>query len=349
MPASRNCLTKRETVNPSDVSQTIAALPKAELHVHLEGSIRPEIAVQLAARHGFTLSKEEVRQRYDYRDFGEFLEAFKWVTSFLRTPQDFALLGADLAQQLIRQNVRYAEITLSVGVMLLRRQNPQANFEALLVAAERFEKEIRLNWIFDAVRQFGPDMAMEVVQWARACKSERIVAFGIGGDELSIATADFQRVYSAAAECGLRRLIHAGEIGRAEKIREAVELLGVDRIGHGIAAIHDPALMDLLASRRIALEVCSASNIRTGALGRQLGRAEATLSDHPLPKLLRHGVPVVLSTDDPSMFHVTLSEEYANAHAMGLNESELRQLVANSFEFAFLAPGDRACLNLGPA
>ena len=154
-------------MNSSDLSLTIARLPKAELHLHLEGSIRPEVAVQLAARHGVTLSEEEVRQRYDYRNFTEFLEAFKWVTSFLRTPEDFALLGADLARQLIGQNVCYAEITLSVGVMLLRKQNPQANFEALLRATEPFERKIRLNWIFDAVRQFGPETAMEVVRWAQ--------------------------------------------------------------------------------------------------------------------------------------------------------------------------------------
>ena len=336
-------------MNPSDLSRTIARLPKAELHLHLEGSIRPDIAVQLAARHGVTLSEEEVRQRYDYRNFTEFLEAFKWVTSFLRTPEDFALLGADLARQLIGENVRYAEITLSVGVMLLRKQNPQANFEALSRATEPYEREIRLSWIFDAVRQFGAEMAMEVVQWTRRCQSPRIVAFGIGGDELSLATREFRRVYRAATDCGLRRLIHAGEIGGPEKIREAVELLEVDRVGHGIAAIHDPALMDLLAARRIALEVCPASNVRTGALAGQLGRPDSTVRDHPLPKLLRHGVPVVLSTDDPSMFHVTLSEEYANAQSMGLTEAELRQLVANSFEFSFLSPTERESLNLRPA
>ena len=335
-------------VKTSDLSQTIAALPKAELHLHLEGCIRAEVAVQLAARHGVALLEEEVRRRYDYGNFLEFLEAFKWVTSFLRTPEDFALLGADVARQLIAQNVRYAEITLSVGVMLLRKQNPQANFEALLQAGEPFEKDLRLNWIFDAVRQFGPDMAMEVVQGAKACRSPRIVAFGIGGDELSIATREFQRVYHAAAECGLHKLIHAGEIGGADKIREAVELLGVERVGHGIAAIHDPALMDLLASRRIALEVCPASNLCTGALARQLNQEAPKIREHPLPQLLRHGIPVVLSTDDPSMFHVTLSEEYANARSMGLTDSELRQLVANSFEFAFLPAGERTRLNPGP-
>ena len=166
---------------------------------------------------------------------------------------------------------------------------------------------------------------------------------------MSLATCEFRRVYRAATDCGLRSLIHAGEIGGPEKIREAVELLEVDRVGHGIAAIHDPALMDLLAARRIALEVCPASNVRTGALAGQLGRPDFTVRDHPLPKLLRHGVPVVLSTDDPSMFHVTLSEEYANAQSMGLTEAELRQLVANSFEFSFLSPTDRERLNLRPA
>ncbi len=336
-------------MKPSDLYPSIATLPKAELHLHLEGSIRPEIAVQLAGRHGVSLSEEEVRRRYDYRNFVEFLEAFKWVTSFLRTPDDFGLLGADLARQLIAQNVRYAEITLSVGVMLLRKQDPQANFEALLEATAPFDQQIRINWIFDAVRQFGSDMAMEVVQWAKNCRSSRIVAFGIGGDELSITTREFRRVYYAATECGLRRLIHAGEIGPVDKIREAVELLDVDRVGHGIAAIHDPALMDLLASRRIALEVCPASNVCTGALARQLNLAATELRDHPLPKLLRHGIPVALSTDDPSMFHVTLSEEYANAQAMGLTERELRQLVANGFEFSFLADSDRSRLNLRPA
>ena len=335
-------------MNSRPLSQQIAALPKAELHLHLEGSIRPQTAVQLAARHGVALSEEDVRRRYAYGNFAEFLEAFKWVTSFLRDPQDFALVGADLAQQLIAQNVRYAEITLSVGVMLLRKQNPQANFEALLQATEAFENNVRLNWIFDAVRQFGPQMAVEVVQWARTCRSPRIVAFGIGGDELSIPTEEFRRVYRAATACGLRRLIHAGEIGGADKVREAVELLEIDRIGHGIAAIHDPALMDLLVARRIPMEVCPTSNLRTGALARQVRQPAATLLDHPLAKLLRHGIPVVLSTDDPSMFHITISREYENAQNIGLTESELRQLVANSFDFAFLPQPDRARLDPRP-
>jgi aminodeoxyfutalosine deaminase len=311
-------------------------MAKAELHLHLEGSIRPAIVVRVAARHGVQLSEEDVRQRYAYGNFTEFIDAFKWVTSFVRDPEDFALLAADLAEQLLAQHVTYAEVTLSVGVMLLRKQNPQANFEAMLAAIERFERKgLHLNWIFDAVRQFGPELAGQVVDWAKRCHSERIVAFGIGGDELQIETREFREVYECATDTGLHRLIHAGEIGGPEKIREAVELLGVERVGHGIAAIHDAALMDVLAARRIVLEICPASNVRTGALAKQLKREEASIREHPLPKLMRHGIPVVLSTDDPSMFHTSLIEEYQHAHAMGLQEAELAQLVENSFSFSF--------------
>jgi aminodeoxyfutalosine deaminase len=311
-------------------------MAKAELHLHLEGSIRPAIVVRVAARHGVQLSEEDVRQRYAFGNFTEFIDAFKWVTSLVRDPEDFALVAADLAEQLLAQRVTYAEVTLSVGVMLLRKQNPQANFEAMLAAIEPFERKgLHLNWIFDAVRQFGPELAGQVVDWAKRCHSERIVAFGIGGDELQIETREFREVYECAADTGLHRLIHAGEIGGPEKIREAVELLGVERVGHGIAAIHDAALMDVLAARRIVLEICPAGNVRTGALAKQLKREEASIREHPLPKLMRHGIPVVLSTDDPSMFHTSLSEEYQHAHAMGLQEAELAQLVENSFSFSF--------------
>jgi aminodeoxyfutalosine deaminase len=336
MQGSRNCPINLATVSHREFPPEIAARPKAELHLHLEGSIRPEIVAALAARHGVAMTGEEVRCRYAYTDFTAFIEAFKWVTSFMREPADFALVAADLAEQLLAQNVIYAEVTLSVGVMLLRKQNPQANFEAMLAAVEPFERKgLRFNWIFDAVRQFGPNLALQVVEWARRCNSPRIVAFGIGGNELSVATREFQSVYMQASLCGLHRLIHAGEIGGPEKIREAVDLLGVERVGHGIAAIHDPRLMDLLAARRIVLEVCPVSNLRTGALGRQLRVAAPSIRHHPLPQFLRHGIPVVLSTDDPTMFQTSLSEEYQHAFEMGLGEEELAQLVANSFEFAF--------------
>jgi adenosine deaminase len=329
-------------MNPSLLSQRVFSLPKAELHLHLEGSIEPATVCALTARHGVKMSEEEVRQRYAYRDFPEFIEAFKWVTSFLREPQDYALIAQSLAENLIAQNVVYGEVTLSVGVMLLRKQQPEANFAALLRATEPFERRgLRINWVFDAARQFGADAAMAVLEAAERCKSRAIVAFGIGGDELSVPTKEFRAVYDRAGELGMHKLIHAGEVGGPEKIRESIELLSVERIGHGIAAINDPTLMDLLAERKIPLEICPESNLKTGALARQLGRAGVKIEDHPLPKLFRRGIPVVLSTDDPAMFHTTLAGEYANAARMGLTEEEFIRIADMGFEYSFRSSGKK--------
>jgi len=322
--------------------ESVASLPKAELHLHLEGSLQPGTVCALAARHGVTVTGEEVRRRYAYQNFSGFLETFKWVTSFLRDPADYALITHDLAEQLLLQRVIYAEVTISIGVMLLRNQRPESNFEAILAAAKPFESRgLRMNWIFDAVRQFGAEAASRVVEAAKQCASKSIVAFGIGGDELSVPTRELRPVYDQAAALGLHRLIHAGEIGGPEKIREGVELLGAERIGHGIAAINDPALMDLLADRRIPLEICPQSNIRTGALALQLRRAGARIEDHPLPALFRHGIPIVLSTDDPAMFHTALLNEYEHAHHLGMTENELLRLAQMSFDFAFERPHSR--------
>jgi aminodeoxyfutalosine deaminase len=324
------------------LSPRITSLPKAELHLHLEGSIQPVTVCALTARHAVSITEAEVGQRYAYRDFPEFIEAFKWVTSFLREPQDYALIARDLAEHLLTQGVVYTEVTLSVGVMLLRKQQPEANFEALLRATEPFERRgLRIRWIFDAARQFGPEAAMEVVESAKRCGSKAIVAFGIGGDELSVPTEAFLPVYEKAAELSLHRLIHAGEMGGPERIREAIELLGAERIGHGIAAINDPDLMDLLAERQIPLEVCPGSNMKTGALALQLRRKQPRIEEHPLPTLLRHGIPIVLSTDDPAMFNTTLQTEYENAVRMGLQENELALIVETGFQHAFSSVGER--------
>ena len=340
--AARLCHIDCPRMTPSSLSQWIASLPQAELHLHLEGSIEPATLCALTMRHGLAMTEEEMRRRYAYRDFAEFIEVFKWVTSFLREPQDYACVVRDLAEHLLAQNVVYAEVTLSVGVMLLRNQQPEANFEALLRAAEPFERRgLRLQWVFDAVRQFGPQAAMAVVKAAGSCHSKAVVAFGIGGDELSVPTAEFRAVYERAGEIGLHRLIHAGEMGGPDKIREAIELLGVQRIGHGIAAINDPSLMGMLAERKIPLEICPGSNLRTGALAHQLARKDARIEDHPLPAFFRHGIPVVLSTDDPAMFHTTLQDEYAHAAQMGLQEDELSRISEMSFEYAFLPDDEK--------
>jgi adenosine deaminase len=327
------------------LSADFLALPQAELHLHLEGSLEPETVCALAAKYGVPTSTQDILQRYAYRDFLEFIETFKWVSSLLRAPEDFASALSALGEQLLSQNVVYAEVTLSVGVMLLRQQSPERNFEAILAAAESLRSRgLQLNFVFDAVRQFGAEAAMKVVECAERCNSKSIVAFGIGGDELSIPAKEFRAAYEKAGTMGLHRLMHAGEVGGPEEIRQAIELLGAERIGHGIAAVRDLSLMDLLAERRIPLELCPQSNVRTGALAKQLELPAAQIEQHPLPKLFRHGIPIVLSTDDPAMFHTDLRSEYENTHRMGLQEEELRRIAKMSFEYAFISENDKMAL-----
>jgi len=320
----------------------VDSLPKAELHLHLEGSIRPETAVELAARHGIRLTAEEVAARYRYSDFSGFIEVFKWVSSFLRDPQDYALITHRLLQELVRQNVVYAEITVSAGVMLRRMQNVDANFAAIRATSQivSFNK-LRTAWIFDAVRQFGAEAAKEVARCAAKLSSAGVIAFGMGGDEVSLPTANFRAAFDLARTEGLRIVCHAGEIGGPSYVREAIEILGAERIGHGIAAMKDPALADFLATRRVVLENCPTSNLCTGALAKQLGKSEASLAEHPLPAFIDRGIPVTLSTDDPALFHTDLLTEYSLAASLGLSDTQLLQLAQQSFDAAFLPPLDK--------
>src|SRR5574341_989517 len=189
--------------------ETLHALPKAELHLHLEGTIEPRTVVELAARHGVKLTEAEALARYEYADFRGFLDAFKWVTSFLREPADFALITQRMAEKLISQNVVYAEVFVAVGILLLRRQDVEASMRAIHDAGEEAQKRgLRLRWIFDATRQFGPDAAMDVARWAVRLKDYGVVAFGIGGDELSVPAGEFRAVYEYVAAHGLHRHIH---------------------------------------------------------------------------------------------------------------------------------------------
>lgn len=321
-----------------------ARLPKAELHLHLEGCLTPALVVQLAARYGEKLTLETVTERYHTRTFSEFLELFKWATSYLRKPEDYAQLAVHVEHELHSQNCRYAEITLSVGVMLLRNQDVEANFDAILDALENLPSTHRpkMRWIFDAVRQFGREKAMDVARLAIQMKSKGVVAFGLGGDEESLPAADFHGAYDLVASEGLHRVAHAGEMGDSESVRDAVEIFGAERIGHGIAAIRDAQLMDVLTERQIALEICPHSNVCTGALARLLGVKHARLEDHPLRKFVTHGVPVTLSTDDPAMFHTTLNETYAlTASAMRVTTAQLVSIAEAGFHYSFLPAAEK--------
>jgi adenosine deaminase len=316
-----------------------SAWPKAELHLHLEGMLTPDRVAALGKKYSLSVSAEELRSRYALRGFSQFLELYKWATAFLREPQDYAALAEDAVSALRRQNVVYAEITLSAGVMLLRKQNVSANFFALKKVFQAHEAAgtgPKVQFIFDAVRQFGAAPALEIARVASSLRTDGVVAFGLGGDELSLPFSDFRAAYRLAADNALHLVAHAGETGSPEQIKDAIDLLGAERIGHGIAAIRSSAVMNMLADRRIPLEICPTSNLLTNALNIQLNTTHAKLAQHPLPKLFRHGIPVTISTDDPAMFHTTLADEYAAASEMGLSREELLAITRASFQHAFL-------------
>jgi len=298
--------------------------PKAELHLHLEGSVEPETMQALEPG----ISVDAVRDRYHFTGFQGFIETYKWVVERLRTPQDYALITRALLARLAAENVRYAEITLSAGVALWKGQKFAPIYAAVRQAAA--ESSVEVQWILDAVRHFGVEPAMRVAELAAERVHDGVIAFGIGGDEERGPAAWFGDVYRDARSAGLRLTAHAGETMGPTSVWAALEI-GAERIGHGIRAVEDLVLMRHLCDRGIPLEVCITSNVMTGAV--------ASLAAHPLRRLYDAGVPITLHTDDPAIFGVTLSGEYAlAARRFGFSETELRGVADNAFRHAFTGP-----------
>jgi adenosine deaminase/aminodeoxyfutalosine deaminase len=296
-------------------------VPKAELHLHLEGSVEPETLYELDP----STSIEEYRALYHYTDFDAFLRAFGVVGKRLRTPGDYGLIARRLLGRLEAQNVRYAEIMVAAGVVLWKQQDFAPIFDAVRAAGE--ESPVQVRWILDAVRQFGPEPAMQVASLAAERVNQGVVALGIGGSEERGPASWFQEVFAFARNAGLHLHAHAGESMGPESIWAALAL-GAERIGHGIAAVRDPALMRHLRERDIPLEICMTSNLVTGVVQR--------IEDHPVRRLFEAGVPIVLNSDDPAMFGCSLTGEYRlAAKQFGFTEAELRGIAENGFRYAF--------------
>jgi aminodeoxyfutalosine deaminase len=296
-------------------------MPKAELHLHLEGSVEPETLHELDP----ATPVEEFRALYRYADFDGFLKAFGAVGKLLRSPDAYALATTRLLEGLAAQNVCYAEIILAAGVVLWKNEPFAPIFEAVRRAAEG--SPVKVRWILDAVRQFGVESAMHVAELAAERVSGGVVAFGIGGSEQRGPAEWFGDVFRFAKSAGLRLTAHAGEGTSAHSVWSALAL-GAERIGHGISAIDDPALLRHLAERNLPLEICITSNLVSGVVKH--------VGDHPVRRLYDAGVPIVLNTDDPAMFGCTLTGEYRLAAAhFGFTEEELRGIAENAFRFAF--------------
>ncbi len=346
-PRSRTCMLVAGakgacTTMPSDPTAFIRRLPKAELHLHLEGTLSPETLVTLSQATPSPLSLEQARALYNYTDFTGFLMAFKAVTEHLRTAADYELVTYRMLERLHAQGVVHAEVYVSVGVIdYWARERPDAEPVETLIAGmergrERGEQDfgITLYWIFDAVRHFGPEAAACVFRKAAEMRAAHpsIIGIGIGGDERRTGAEVFRDLYAEARAAGLRLTAHAGETLGPESIWAAINI-GAERVGHALSAIEDPELMEVLAERQIPLEICVTSNLRT--------RACPSITEHPLRNYFDRGLMVTLNSDDPAMFGSDLENEYRiGARHFELTREHLRELAANSLEASFL-PAER--------
>ena len=315
----------------------IRRLPKAELHLHMEGTILPATLVELSARHDAQpLTLAEAEALYRFTDFTGFLDAFRAVSKQLIGPEDYELAAWRMIQHLAEQGVVHAEVFIAVGVIYLWRKDDPGAFEPIFAglerARERGERElgISLYWIFDAVRHFTVEEAERVFRKAAELRPAHpsIIGIGLGGDERRCGSSPFADLYKQAAQAGLRLTNHAGETTGPEAIREALAI-GSERIGHALSAGQDFYLLEDLKEREIPLELNLTSNVRTGVC--------PSYAAHPLRKYFDAGLLVTLNSDDPAFFGSDLANEYLMALTeQGFTRTELRQLAANSIRASFL-------------
>jgi adenosine deaminase/aminodeoxyfutalosine deaminase len=330
---------KAKSVRTFDTQSWIRHLPKAELHLHLEGTIAAETLVELS-RHNDSesLTLDAARALFQYKDFTGFMLAFKAITERLRAPDDYELITYRMIEALATQGVVHAEVYVSVGVVYYwRRIEFEPLFEGMERGRIRGEKEfgVSVYWIFDAVRHFGAEEAARVFHKAAELKQQHpsIIGIGIGGDERRTGAEPFRELYAEAHKRGLHLTAHAGETVGPESIWSALNI-GAERIGHALSAGQDDQLVEVLATKQVPVEICITSNLRTGCCAR--------LQDHPVRDYFENGLMVTLNSDDPALFGSDLCGEYCLAHTeFQLTLEHLRELAGNSIEASFLPPGKK--------
>ncbi|MEV7440310.1 adenosine deaminase [Streptomyces sp. NPDC091204] len=324
----------------TDLHPFIAGLPKAELHVHHVGSASPRIVAELASRHPDSkvpTDPEALADYFTFTDFAHFIEVYLSVVDLVRTPDDVRTLTFEVARDMARQNIRYAELTITPYSSTRRGIDERAFMEAIEDARKAAEAELGviLRWCFDIPGEAGLEAAAETARLAVDLRPEGLVSFGLGGPEIGVPRPQFKPYFDAARAAGLHSVPHAGETTGPETVWDAIRELGAERIGHGTSSTQDPELLAYLAEHRIALEVCPTSNIAT--------RAVTDLDQHPVKEMVAAGVLVTINSDDPPMFGSDLNNEYAvAARLLELDERGLAQLAKNAVEASFLDPAGKA-------
>ncbi|HET6634131.1 MAG TPA: adenosine deaminase [Streptomyces sp.] len=329
----------------SDLTDFIAGLPKAELHVHHVGSASPRIVAELSARHPDSPVPTDVgklAEFFTFRDFAHFIEIYLSVVDLIRDEEDVRLLTFEVAREMARQNVRYAELTVTPFSSTSRGIADAAFVEAIEDARVRAERELGvvLRWIFDIPGEAGLQAAEETARIATdsSLGADGLVAFGLGGPEIGVPRPQFKPYFDRARAAGLHSVPHAGETTGPETIWDALNSLGAERIGHGTSAPQDPKLLAHLAEQRIPLEVSPTSNLATGAV--------EDLEQHPIREMVRAGALVTVNSDDPPMFGTDLNTEYAiAARLLGLDEAGVAALAKNAVDAAFLDADGKKRLN----
>jgi adenosine deaminase len=334
-------ITSRERM--TDPTEYIRQMPKIELHVHLEGSVRPETLLKLAKRHNISLPAEDVeglRRWYTFRDFNHFVEIYMAISSCLRSAEDIELIAREFLAGQAEQNIVYSEVTFTPYNQYF---NCGLGFREQLDAVNRArawgEKElgVRMGMIIDIPREHPAEAGTKVADWVIGSYGNGIIAMGLGGPEQGNPPSKFRRAFERAREAGIPCILHAGETDGPASIWNAIEVADTRRIGHGVRAIEDSRLMDHLRQTQTALEVCPTSNVCLGVY--------SSLSAHSLPKLLAHGLRITINSDDPPMINTTLSREYLDcSRAFGWGGAMLQLLVQNALEVALLSTSERTLL-----
>ncbi|MHC3388272.1 adenosine deaminase [Streptomyces lavendulocolor] len=309
------------------------ALPKAELHLHIEGTLEPELAFALAARNGVDLpyaGTEELREAYLFSDLQSFLDLYYGLMAVLRTADDFTELADAYLARATRQGVRHAEIFFDPQAHTERGVPFGTVVEGLGRALDRSEERhgVSTQLIMCFLRDRSAESAMETLREAEPYL-DRIVGVGLDSAEVDHPPSKFAEVYEAAGALGLRKVAHAGEEGPPAYVREALDVLGVERIDHGLRAMEDPELVERLVRERVPLTLCPLSNVRLRAVG--------VLEDHPLPSMMAAGLLVTVNSDDPAYFGGYVGDTFHAVHeALDIGQEQLRELARNSFLASFL-------------